>query len=208
MEFAASALASFAAAAPVEAASVYAMGSTVVPVIGATGAAASAGAAIGAGGAGLAGAIGATSQWAGILSGGATVASVLAARRAGELDARMLEFAADDAMLERKIEEIKGIDRRNTIKAKFIETVGERDVAYAASGIDLTFGTPAIARTEAVRDTERALNVDRATEDLRRSRLLERAAVYRYAASQAREGSLFKAAGLALEGGARFLRRG
>lgn len=208
MEFAASALASFAAAAPVAATGTYMMGSTVVPMIGATGAAAGAGAMLGAGAAGLGGLLGSTSTWAGLLSGGATVASVLQARRAGEQEAHKLNLAAGDADLEAKIEQIRGLERRNSLKAKFVEAVGERDVAYAASGVDLTFGTPAIARQEAVRDTERALAIDQDTENLRRSRLLERAGNYRLAAAQAREGGIFKAIGLGAAGLGGMLRRG
>lgn len=159
-------------------------------------------------GATLLGALGQTSTWATILQGGATVGSVLAAQRAGQADAWKLDMAARDAEIEIGVEEVKGLERRNSIKAALVEAIGERDVAAAASGLDLTFGTPALARREAQRDAERALGNDLATEEFRKARLRERAANYRIAAGQARSGALAKAAGLALTGAASMLRRG
>jgi hypothetical protein len=207
MEFAAAALSSFAA--PTAISGVTLAGETAA----ATGSMLAAGtpfamAAPAAGAGGLLGLLGQTSSWAGLLSGGATVASMLQARRAGEQDARKLVLQADDAELEARVEQVQGLERRNSLKAKFVEAVGERDVAYAASGVDATFGTPAIARREAVVDTERALALDQDTENLRRNRLLERATNYRLAAAQAREGGIFKSIGLGFEGAGKLLRRG
>lgn len=162
-----------------------------------------------AGGAGAIGAsLGKTSTWAGLLSGGATVASMMNTMRAGELDARRVEALASDAETEVKIEEVKGLERRNTLKAALVNAIGERDVATAASGVDLSFGTPAQARKQAQTDTEVALSNDQATEDLRKSRLRERAANYRIAAAYSRSGALGRAAGIGLSGAADIIRRG
>lgn len=149
-----------------------------------------------------------TSGWASILSGGATVASVLAMQEAGETKAWNYQMQADDAELQARVEQVQGLDRRNSLKAALVQAVGERDVAAAASGVDLSFGTPAIARSEAIKDGERALSTDQATEDFRRQRLLERAGNLRLMAGQARSGALASSAALALEGGAKLLRRG
>ena len=160
------------------------------------------------GGGSLFSALGGLSTVAGILSGGATIASVLAAQRSGDAEASKLMYQADDADTEVRIEEVKGLERRNSIKASLIEAIGERDVAAAASGVDLTFGTPVVARREARADAERALGGDQATEEFRKARLRERAANYRIAASQARSGSLLKAASIGASGAADILRRG
>lgn len=160
------------------------------------------------GGGSLFSALGGLSTVAGILSGGATIASVLAAQRAGNAEGNKLEYQAQDAETEVRVEEIKGLERRNSIKASLIQAIGERDVAAAASGVDLTFGTPVNARREAKEDAERAIGGDQATEDFRKARLRERAANYRIAASEARSGGLLKAATLAASGAADILRRG
>lgn len=200
-EFAASALASAAAASGAAAAAatpvVGIAGSMAVPTFGAA-------AATG----GILSSIGGISTVASILGGTATVASVLAASRAGDEKARALELSADDAETEGMLEINKGSERRAGLRRQLIATLGERDVAAAASGIDLSFGTPAQARKEAVRDAEDALDTDQTNEQIRRARLAERAGSYRRMAVEARSGGLARAASLALEGGARLARRG
>lgn len=142
-----------------------------------------------------------------VLSGGATVASMLQHQRAGEQQARSLELQALDAEGNVGIEEVRGLERRNSIKQSLVAALGERDVAAAASGVDLSFGTPVIARREAIEEGERALTLDRQTENLRVARLRERAASYRQLASEARAGGLARASIAALEGGARIAGR-
>lgn len=143
-----------------------------------------------------------------ILAGGATVASVLNAQRAGEEKAWGLELQALDADTEGSLEAIRGTERRSSMKAALAEALGERDVAAAASGVDLSFGTPAIARERAIRDGERALAIDSGTEDFRVARLRERSVSLRRMAASARSGGLGRAAALGLEGAARIARRG
>lgn len=172
------------------------------------GSAAAAGAAGAGAGGSLLASLGSTSMWASILAGGATVASVLANQRAGQTQAFSYEMAANDAELETKIEEVQGIERRTSLKAALVQALGDRDVATAASGVDLSFGTPTVARSEAIKDTERALSSDQATEEFRVARLRERASNYRMMAAQSRGGTLAKSAGIALEGAGRVIRRG
>lgn len=159
-------------------------------------------------GSSLLSAAGGASTWATILSGGATVASVLAMQQSGEAKEFSLNAQADDAELQSRVEAVQGLDRRNSLKAALVQAVGERDVAAAASGVDISFGTPSVARGEAIKDGERALDVDQSTEDFRRQRLLERAGNFRLMAGQARSGALGSAAAIALEGGAKLLKRG
>lgn len=158
-------------------------------------------------GSGLLSAVGGASTVFSIMSGGATVASVLQSQRAGEQQARSLNLQAQDAESNVAIEQVQGLERRNSIKQSLVRALGERDVAAAASGVDLSFGTPAIARQEAQAEGERALRLDQSTEDLRVARLRERAASYRQLALEARAGGLGKAAIAALEGGARLANR-
>lgn len=143
-----------------------------------------------------------------ILSGTATALSVMSTMRAGEAKAQSLELAAGDAETETRLEANKTIERKTSLRKALIETIGERDVAAAASGVDLSFGTPATARREAVTDTERALSLEDSGEEFRRARLLERSASYRRMAAESRSGGLGRAAALAFEGGARLFRRG
>jgi hypothetical protein len=145
---------------------------------------------------------------ASILSGGATVLSVLNAQRSGEAKAKALELQAQDAETTAGLEAIQGTDRRNSLKAALTQAVGDRDVAAAASGVDLSFGTPSVARQQAIKDGERALAIDQDTQNFRVARLRERAANYRLQASGANAAGLGSAAALALEGGSKLMRRG
>lgn len=157
---------------------------------------------------GLLTSLGGASTFASILSGGATVASALAAQRAGKEQALSLEFQAQDAQVEARQEGIQGMERRNSLRKALIDSIAESDTAYAASGVDLSFGTPVVARDQASRDAERALTIDQSSEDLRRSRLNQRASNLRVMAAQARRGGLAKATGLYLDGAAQAIRRG
>lgn len=159
-------------------------------------------------GSGLLSATGFASTVASILSGGATIAGAMAAKRAGKNEAFNAELQARDIDFDIRGEQLQGMERRNSLKRSLLQALGERDVAYAASGVDLSFGTPAIAREEASRDAERTLSIDQATEDFRIARLRERQQNLRLMALEARRGGLAKAAGLLLEGGASLLRRG
>lgn len=159
-------------------------------------------------GSSLLSAAGFTSTVASILSGGATIAGAMAAARAGKQDAINAEMQARDIDFDVKGEQLQGMERRNSLRRSLIQALGERDVAYAASGVDLSFGTPVIAREEANRDAERALSIDQSTEDFRVARLRERQRNLRIMGMEARRGGLAKAAGLVLEGGASMLRRG
>jgi len=143
-----------------------------------------------------------------IMSGASTVLSVLNANRAGEAKAMALNAQADDAETQTLIEANQGISRQTSLKKSLVQQLGERDVATAASGVDASFGTPAISRRQDVKDTERALSIDQQTTDVRVARLRERAANYRVQADQARAGGLGSAASLALEGAAKLFKRG
>lgn len=154
-----------------------------------------------------------------ILSGGLTVAAALgeaaamqgqanSALAAAEEKASSLEAQAADDELSVQIEKTDGLERRASLRAALVKAVGDRAVSAAAAGVDLSFGTPAIAQRQAADDTARALAVDSSTEDQRRSRLMERAATYRRRAIETRGAGLATAAGIQLGGAAKILRRG
>lgn len=143
-----------------------------------------------------------------ILSGTATVAGMLGAQQAGQEQSRSLFAQAADARTEQDIERIRGTERRDSLRRSLLATLGERDVATAASGVDLSFGTPAIARREAERDAESALTMDQSTEDFRIARLQERENEFIRAGRAAKRAGTIKAVGLGLKGGAALVNRG
>lgn len=121
-----------------------------------------------------------------LLQGTATVLGIVQSFNAGKADEAALNAAADDAKREVPLETLQGINRRTAIKQQMMESVGDQDVAYAASGVDLSFGTPLQARKEAFRQTDLGVTSDVGTEQTRVGRLQEREAEYRKRASRAK----------------------
>lgn len=194
MEFAAAALSTIATG-------ITSAASTVGGALGIGGTAAGAASA----GSGL---FGAGSLFTTILSGTATVAGMLGAANAGEEQARTLTAQATDARTEQDIERLRGTDRRDGLRRSLLQTLGERDVAAAASGVDLSFGTAAIARNEAERDAESAFGIDKSTEDMRVARLQERESEFLRSAAAAKKAGRIKAFGLGIQGAASIGKRG
>lgn len=153
------------------------------------------GTAMGIGGTAAAGAAAGGSTVASILSGGATALSILYGLSSANEAATSMELSAKDAELEIAGEDLQGLQRRNALKTSLLDSLGEMDAAYAASGVDLSFGTPSQARKEAMADADRALTLDAMTTMQRGARLQERAKMYRIGARSKRGGAL--AAGIA-----------
>ncbi len=128
-----------------------------------------------------------------ILQGTATALSVVGGLRSAQMQADARAAQAEDAKLEASMEGTRGIERRTAIRQRMVEDLGARDVAYAASGLDLAFGTPSTARNQAVSDANSALSTDAETENIRRNRLLSRAAQYTMMADEARASGQIKA---------------
>lgn len=145
-------------------------------------------------------AIGAGSMVAGILSGSASLLQMAQLREAGAEKASALNLAADDTRTEIGMENVRQMERANTLKSSLLQAIGERDAAYAASGTDLTFGTPAVARDQAATEAERTLAIDDATTSSRIARLNERASSLRLQAAQARRSGNVMADIAGLEG--------
>jgi hypothetical protein len=148
------------------------------------------------------------SLFSSILQGGASLATVMAAMNSGEEGAQANMARANDAVLEQGVENVRGIERRDSLRRSLLERLGQQDVVAASSGVDLSFGTPAIAREESIRDGERALTQDQNTQDLRVSRLQERADEFQRAARSSRRAGNIKAFGAGVSGLASITRRG
>ncbi|MBO6895638.1 MAG: hypothetical protein JJ866_27180 [Roseibium sp.] len=114
-----------------------------------------------------------------LMQGAATLLAATSQINAGNADAERYELAAIDAEREQPLETLQGIQRRSSIKAELAESIGDMDTAYAASGVDLSFGTPGQARTRAYREADYALTADNSTQQTRQARLTERSASYR-----------------------------
>jgi hypothetical protein len=121
-----------------------------------------------------------------ILQGSATAMSVRGASLAAEYEAQSLETRALDADFEARQEEILGMERRSAIRQELSDADGELQTAYAASGVDLTFGTPVQARQRAIAEANRALSTDVATQQQRVGRLNQRRSIYLGQARQRR----------------------
>lgn len=145
---------------------------------------------------------------ASILSGTATVLGVVSAIGAGNAEADALKAQAADADREQNLETLQGIQRRASIKRAMADAVGAQDVAYAASGVDLSFGTAAAARQDTYREADLALTMDNGTEQTRVARLAERAANYRSAAKRARAAGFVNGLIGGAKGAASILERG
>ena len=135
-----------------------------------------------------------------LLQGTASVLGMVQSINAGKADAEAANAAADDAAREVPLETLQGITRRTALKKEMMDSIGQQDVAYAASGVDLSFGTPSQARTEAFRQADLGLTSDVGTEQTRIGRLQEREAEYRKRAKRARQSGLFNAAIIGVKG--------
>ncbi|YBV97528.1 hypothetical protein M1D80_11805 [Phyllobacteriaceae bacterium JZ32] len=163
-------------------------------------------AASGAAAAGASGAAAATASTgltlSSILQGTATVLGIVSSLRAGNAEGDALEAQAEDAKREQALETLQGIERRSSIRKALRDAQGAVDVAYASSGLDLSFGTAAKARSDAAREADLAIDTSTGTELTRQSRLMERAANYRSAAKRARQGGVINALTGGLKGAA------
>ena len=143
--------------------------------------------------AGTAAAVGGASPWLSALQLGLGGLSALSTINAGNEKADQLLASAADADSAAVNERVTGTERRASLKRQAAESMAEKQAAYAAGGVDLSFGTPTIARAQDTRDAEHALAIDQGTEDQRVARNAERAAQFRAAASKAKSNSLMKA---------------
>ena len=129
---------------------------------------------------------------ASILSGGATALSILYGISAGDEKATSMELAAGDASREGDIESLQGLQRRTQLRSALASAIGEQETAYAGSGADLSWGTPAQARQDAQREAGNAITTDSMTTMSRISRLNERSRLLKAQAKSTRRGALLQ----------------
>ncbi|HEU0095208.1 MAG TPA: hypothetical protein VFQ52_02050 [Rhizomicrobium sp.] len=135
-----------------------------------------------------------------LLQGGATVLGMAQAISAGNAQAEAYELEAQDAERQKPLETLQGISRRTALKRAAADAIGDQDVAYASSGVDLSFGTPAQARSDALRELDMGVTVDNGTQETRQVRLDERARNYRRMAGRAKSAGIFDALSMGATG--------
>lgn len=143
-----------------------------------------------------------------ILNGVATAAGVMSTLAAGKAEAAGYRTQAAQADFDAKQEQVDGVRRTTRLKQALLQALGENDVAYAASGIDLGTGVAANNRANAEKLAATEISIDRNTTDARSAMLRGRSAAYLKLASSAQSGALFKAIGLGADSGMRLLQRG
>lgn len=180
------------------------MAQLFVPLITGIKTALTGGAAAGAGAAATGGGL----SIASILQGGATVLGIASTLSAGRAEAARLNQEAADAEVEQAQETLKGIDRRTQTRKAVLQAVGSLDTAYAAGGVDLSFGTVSQARTEFFREGDTAIGTESGAELSRVTRLAERASNYRAAAKRAKSAALLEGIAGGLQNFSQIARRG
>lgn len=128
-----------------------------------------------------------------ILTGGASLLSVFAGMAGANAEAAALEQQAREADMEQQTEGVKGKANQLAIKREMMDAVGQRDVAAAASGVDLSFGTAAEVRKDAFREADQALTSNTFTTMSNQSQLEQRAASYRKRAKQVKSAGIMNA---------------
>lgn len=133
-----------------------------------------------------------------ILQGTAGVTGLVAAISSGNAEAASLSAEAADAEREKGFEVVQNVERRRGLLAAASESIGEADVAYGASGLDLSFGSANEARRQVFREVDLAADSDTETTRMRLDRLGERARGFRRLAKQSRRLGLVSGLGRGL----------
>jgi hypothetical protein len=121
-----------------------------------------------------------------ILQGVATVGGLVASIASGNAEAASLKAQAADVNQEKTLENLQSADRRRGLLASAMDTVGQIDTAYAASGSDLSFGSAVAAKQAVFRSADLGLTSDSATTALQLDRMDAKQRALRTAAKQAR----------------------
>jgi hypothetical protein len=146
-------------------------------------------------GAGAAGAAAGGSSWLNILQGGLSALGAVSTISAANTQASGLETQAADVGLQQGVESAAAQERRASLKRQLAEDIASRDAAYAAGNIDLSFGTPSVARAQANDAAQRALAQDGSTERFRFEELDRKKAALRQQARSTRRAGLFQGLG-------------
>lgn len=167
----------------------------------------SAAGAIGAGASSLIGALGSAPVLT-ALAGATTAVSVIQQLRQGDMKAEQAQIESQVARSEAIGEQATGAQRSATIQRAMLRTLGENDVAYAASGIDISYGEAATTRDRTLERGYSELSIDRSTSDARAAGYGARSIAYDRMSRQYRSGATLAALATAGEGLMRMGRRG
>lgn len=143
-----------------------------------------------------------------VLQGGAGLVSAMAAMREGQAKAGQLELQAVDAEGKAGQAEVDGLRKQNSLRRALLQQMGDHDVAYAASGVDTSFGTAATARREAQSDAASALVQENSNTSAQKMALNRQAIAYRRAAKDSRRAGRMAAIGGLIGTGTDILARG
>lgn len=127
-----------------------------------------------------------------LLGGATTILSAAASIAAGNQQAEMYEQQARETDMQKPLELLEGLNRRNDIKKATAAAVADQDVAYAASGADLSFGTPTVARSNAFREGDYSLSTNAAVTGNTIDQLELKRKNYLKMAGQARQMGVFE----------------
>lgn len=181
-------------------------------------AAASAGGAAAAGGAGaaVAGSVGAFTSASAASTGlfglslsqtifaGASAVSALGSIAAGAAQSRALKEQASGVRIQASEERERGAERARRSAMELERLVGAQTAAYAASGIDISAGSPSTVRERTVREGEREIDITRRNAEMAALQRQRQARGLMRDASAARFGGLSSAVGT-IGGAARVL---
>lgn len=144
----------------------------------------------------------------GALSGGLSLMSAMNAAKAGKVEAAQMQMQADAARQDAAQANLDGQAKQSSMRRDLVAEIGRRDVAYAASGIDVSFGTPAQASAQALDDAYAAMNTADADTQSRAGRYRTRAAMYDASAADRVAAGYAKGGGLLLSSAVDFIKRG
>jgi hypothetical protein len=142
------------------------------------------------------------------LQGVGALLAIGAKNRAGSEKKDAYFQQAGEAELDAQAEGVAGLQRQTQIRKQLLDTMAERDLQAAGGGLDLGFGTPALAREEAQGDAERALQLDKLETEGKQARIRDRSAALIRAGRYARRGAMIESLGTALDTGTDILQRG
>ena len=143
-----------------------------------------------------------------LLQGGMGVLGAMGAMREGDASARTAMEQSAEATANSQQETLAGMQRQGNLRRQLLADQGMRDVQAAASGIDLSFGTPALARDQANDDAARALAIEGSSAAARSAQFSAKAAGYQRLASENRKSGWLKALGIAGSTGLSIVKRG
>lgn len=144
----------------------------------------------------------------GSLAAGSGIFATLAGLSAAETRAEGQRLQAEEAEAEARQEQNQSLDRQRRIRAAAVKALGESDIAYAASGIDLGFGDAAQSRGRIMDEAQSELSIDREGALSTASQYYRRGAIFRRMASETKNAGYLTAAANLFDTGYKIARRG